>query len=408
MSKFSDYQQNFFSFIWHALFLAFASIFIDVNTVLTSLILNIGGSSIHVGILTGISIGLPMVMQLVFAAFLSGRTRKKPYLILGIYLRVISLAGMGHALSISNSRTPGELLVLIFLWVSLFAISGAFASISYTDLLGKIFIGSQRERFLVFKQFITALGMLISAIVVRYLVVLLPYPDNYALIFFIASGLLLIATFGFLMIKEERVLKPKTQRMIEVLKAIPQLLRSDKNLINYIILINLMSLGLTIIPFYVAFANSLFGLDANRIGNFLLFQFTGMILSTFIWKWVVRHFRFKGLAYCSAVFGSIIPIAAIVLARYGIDVFQWVFFIAGFFISAQMIFIQGMLLEITNNNNRAIYTGISGTLSIAAVLFPLVAGVLIEIFGYSIIFGIVSPLIISSFYFLRNIKCYGH
>jgi MFS family permease len=406
MAKISVYKQNFFSFIWHALFLAFASIFIDVNTVLTSLILNIGGSSIHVGILTGISIGLPVMMQLIFAAFLSGQTRKKPYLILAIYLRVISLAGMGHALSISNSRTPGELLVLIFLWVSLFSISGAFASVSYTDLLGKIFIGSQREKFLVFKQFVTALGMLIAAIVVRYLVVILPYPDNYALIFFIASGLLLIATFGFLMIKEERVLKSQTQGLIEVLKAIPQLLRSDKNLINYIILINLMSLGLTIIPFYVAFANSLFGLDANRIGNFLLFQFTGMILSTFIWNWVARRFRFKGLAYCSAVFGSIIPIAAVVLARYGINAFQWVFFIAGFFISAQMIFIQGMILEITNNNNRAIYTGISGTLSIAAVLFPLVAGILVNIFGYIIIFVMVSPLIMFSLYILRNIKCH--
>jgi hypothetical protein len=44
------YKLNFYAFIWHALFLAFAATFIDVNTVLSSFVLNIGGSSVHVEI----------------------------------------------------------------------------------------------------------------------------------------------------------------------------------------------------------------------------------------------------------------------------------------------------------------------------------------------------------------------
>ena len=141
MSISDNYKRNFYAFIWHALFLAFASTFIDVNTVLASFVLKIGGNSLHVGLLTGIYIGLPMITQLLFAGFLACRSRKKPFLLLGIYLRVLALVGMGHILLIPNSVESGRLMLMVFLWIAVFSISGAFAGISYTDLLGKIFIG---------------------------------------------------------------------------------------------------------------------------------------------------------------------------------------------------------------------------------------------------------------------------
>jgi putative FmdB family regulatory protein len=36
MGNTANYRRNFYAFIWHALFLAFAATFIDVNTVLSS------------------------------------------------------------------------------------------------------------------------------------------------------------------------------------------------------------------------------------------------------------------------------------------------------------------------------------------------------------------------------------
>ncbi len=116
--------------------MAFVSTFVDVNTVLSSFILKIGGSSIHVGMITAISVGLPMITQLLFAGFLSGRSRKKPFLLMGIYIRVFALAGMGFTLSISDSSEPMRLLMMVFLWIGLFSLSGAFAEISYTDVGG--------------------------------------------------------------------------------------------------------------------------------------------------------------------------------------------------------------------------------------------------------------------------------
>ncbi|MBT4365446.1 MAG: MFS transporter [Desulfobacteraceae bacterium] len=405
MSISDNYKRNFYAFIWHALFLAFASTFIDVNTVLASFVLKIGGNSLHVGLLTGIYIGLPMITQLLFAGFLAGRSRKKPFLLLGIYLRVLALVGMGHILLISNSVESGRLMLMVFLWIAVFSISGAFAGISYTDLMGKIFIGSQREKLLIFKQIVSAIGMLISAIAVRHIVTAFAYPENYTIIFFTASIMLFIAAFGFLMIKEKSVDTNNIHSMIYIIRAIPDMLRSDNNLINYIVLINLTSLGITIIPFYVVFSKSIYGFTEYQIGNFLLLQFAGMIVSSIIWNWIAKYYKYKGISFGSILTGSLLPIMAIFLSRYDISVFQWIFFISGFSISAYTIALQGILLEITNNDNRAIYTGISGTLSLATAIFPLIAGALIRICGFNVIFTIISLLILPALLFLKRIKC---
>ena len=400
-----NYKRNFYAFIWHALFLAFVSTFIDVNTVLSSFVLNIGGSSVHVGILTAIYIGLPLITQFLFAGFLSGRSRKKPFLLAGIYLRVLALAGMGYTLSISSSSDLRGLLFMIFLWIGIFAVSGAFAGISYTDLMGKIFIGPQRKNLLIFKQFISATCMLVSAIVVRHMIIVFPYPENYTVIFLTASLLLFIAAFGFLMIKEDSVDADNLSGIITIIKSIPHMLKSDKNLLNYILLINMASLGITIIPFYVVLSKAIYGLGRNQIGNFLLLQFLGMILSSLIWNWVAKRFKFKGIFFGCIIIGSLLPIVVIFFSRYGLGVYQWIFFMAGFSISAYTISLQGILLEISNNDNRAIYAGISGTLSLATAIFPLIAGTLIESYGFTLIFTIISPLVMTSLFFLKRINC---
>jgi MFS family permease len=400
-----NYKRNFYAFIWHALFLAFAATFIDVNTVLSSFVLNIGGSSVHVGMLTAIYIGLPMITQLLFAGFLAGRSRKKPFLLVGIYLRVLALTGMGYTLSISSASDSGRVLFMIFLWIGIFAVSGAFAGISYTDLMGKIFIGDQRKNILIFKQFISATGMLASAIVVRHLIITFPYPENYTVVFLTASLLLFIAAFGFLMIKEDSVDADQLSGMIAIIKSIPRMLKSDRNLLNYILLINMASLGITIIPFYVVLSKSIYGLGRNQIGNFLLLQFLGMILSSLIWNWVAKRFKFKGIFFGYIIIGSLLPIVVIFFSRYGLETYQWIFFIAGFSISAYSISLQGILLEISNNDNRAIYAGISGTLSLTTAIFPLIAGILIESYGFTLIFTIISPLVMTSLFFLKPIKC---
>ncbi len=87
----SQGRSNFRAFMWHSIFLALAISFMDVDTIIPSMMIKAGGSSLQLGILTAIMTGGSSLSQLVFGGFLSGREFKKKFLLLAIHLRVVSL-----------------------------------------------------------------------------------------------------------------------------------------------------------------------------------------------------------------------------------------------------------------------------------------------------------------------------
>ncbi|OLT22768.1 hypothetical protein BJF81_12740 [Ornithinimicrobium sp. CNJ-824] len=162
-------------FFWHAFFLAMTTSFTEINTVMPALVLAAGGGVVAVGALTAVMIGLPLVSQLLFAGFLTTRPRKRPYLLLGIHLRVAALAGA--AWGIAALGTDPRVIGVVFLAMTVFAMSGAFAGVSYTDLVGTLVPSGRRRSFFVRRQVLTTLGLLTSALVVRFLLGSTSFPQ---------------------------------------------------------------------------------------------------------------------------------------------------------------------------------------------------------------------------------------
>ena len=87
--------------------------------------------------------------------------------------------------------------------MTVFSFSGAFANISYTDILGRTIEPSRRKKLLTVKQLISSVGVIASALLVKLILSTLTYPNNYSTLFLLAGGLLAFGTIGFWMIKEE-------------------------------------------------------------------------------------------------------------------------------------------------------------------------------------------------------------
>jgi MFS family permease len=66
---------------------------------------------------------------------------------------------------------------------------------------------------------------------------------------------------------------------------------------------------------------------------------------------------------------------------------------------------SGILLEVTTNENRALYTGLSGAGSILPVIFPFLGGWIITEFGFTIFFILSVLIIFLSFYFIHKLDC---
>ena len=98
-------------------------------------------------------------------------------------------------------------------------------------------------------------------------------------------------------------------------------------------------------------------------------------------------------------------LALVFAARLPLPFFLILFFLSGATLSAQRIAQEGILLEISNETNRTLYTGIIGAFNLTIAIFPLVSGILITLVGYAPVFLVGSLSMITSLYFARQINC---
>jgi len=400
-------QRNFYAFLWHAFWFSFTFAFTDYNTVLPAMIVKAGGASWHIGVLTFITIGFPLISQLIFTPFLASRSSKKPYLLFGINLRVIALAGIGATIFIFTEGSSSLIIFLIYLWMLLFTFSGAFAGLSYTHIVGISFSGNERKLFLVKKQILGAVGMALSAYIVRLVLSQREYPSNYTLLFFMASAMLLLASLGFWILREP-VQRSNTAQIsvFQLTKKIPAILKENRNLLNLIIVANFVSASLILIPFLTGSLKERFTLTGSLVGNLLLFQYAGMIISNAFWNRIVRSRGFKGLLFLTILMVSAIPLFGIlILAISSKPLLYLLFFFIGGGISAYKIGMEGGLLEISTNENRVLFTGVFGAMNIISSVLPLITGFVFHLLPYHTIFIVFSLITFSSIHFLKKMRC---
>jgi len=395
---------NFLSFLWHSTFLALASNFMDVDTIIPSMLIKIGGNSIHLGFLTAIMLGGASLFQLLFAPIISSSPIKKTHLIAGINIRIATLFFIGLMFYFSNNLSSNIIILLIFILITIFSLSGSYANVAYIDIIGKSILAEKRKKFFSIKEIITSTGIFVSAWAVKLLIKKYEYPFNYSLLFTIAAILLFIASLGFWHIKEIKSVKSEKRNFLNFFKLLPSETKKNKNLKNYLFIINTAGIGVGFSPFLILFAKESSPLTYNFIGNILLFKVTGMILASILFYKFSKHLNYKTILTFDIVLGASIPLLALIL-KDAPHIYQFIFVLSGIFISILKISNSGILLEISTNENRTIYAGIAGAGKIFSTLFPLISGVLIYYLSFTTVFIIVSIIIASSYFFIKNLTC---
>jgi len=395
---------NFRSFLWHAVFLALASSFMDVDTIIPSMLVKAGGNSVLLGFLTAIMLGGSSIFQLIFAPILSKNSLKLKYLLLGINFRIVALLLMSAMFFFSQSLKGDTIILLIFVLISIFSFSGSYSNVSYIDILGKSVREEIRKKFFSIKEIIVSLGVFLSAIVVRDLLKRFDYPYNYSLLFIIAGVLLLIASLGFWNLREIHSINPVKRNIIDFFKLIPGEIRRNQNLKYYLLTINTLGIGKGFLPFLILFAKDNFDLSYKFIGNILLFRISGMLLASFVFYKLSKKINYRTLLVIAVIIGSVIPVLALSLSDNQIY-YQFIFILSGIFVSLFKMSNSGILLDISTNENRTIYAGIAGAGKIFSTIFPLLAGLLIFYIRYTAVFIIVSVIILLSYFFVRKLNC---
>jgi len=396
-------RNNYFCFLWHASFLALTQNFMDVDTIIPAMMIDAGGTSLHIGLLTAILVGGGKLSQLLFAPFLSNKPYKKNLLLGGINARIISLAGIG-LLFVLSAAIPDALIILsIFLLIFLFSVSGGFANINYTDILGKSIMDTRRKRFFSIMQIVSSLGVLISAYFARRILRTQPYPGNYTLLFFIASVLLGLASLGFWRIREVFAENLKIKNFMEFVQITRNEFKTNKRLASYLLLINTQGIALVLMPFLILYAKQVFGADSQNIGNYLLLKVLGGVMTGSIMFYFARIIRYQYILYSTSLLALLISVFILIFP--GEILFPYIFLFGGLVYAFHRIAVSGVLLEVTTNKNRALYTGLPGAGNILPTLFPLLGGWIVKHFGFSPFFLIVVITLLISFYYIYRLDC---
>ncbi|NCD20566.1 MAG: MFS transporter, partial [Actinobacteria bacterium] len=381
--------------------------FTEVNTVMPALILEAGGTEVAVGVLTAIMLGLPLITQLVFAGFLHTRERKKPYLLLAINLRVLALGAAAVGIALYGTGTM--IIPIVFAAMTVFALSGAFAGVSYTELVGNLVRTANRRTFFVRRQVITTLGLLASAIVTRFLLGAAAFPDGYVLLFAMAAAFLFVATGGFWALHEppldEEAARP-TGGVVAAIRQAPAMLRADQNLRSLILVANLVALGFTSIPLVTALAHRSYALDSATVGTFVLIQIGGMLAANVVWNRLVRRGGFRLVLQVELVLiAALFPLALLVSAVAPLWTYALLYLVTGAIISGQKIAIEGALVQISPDGKRALYAGVFGAANLGAAVMPLLTGVLVGVLGFPAVFLGAAAVALLALVPVRTLAC---
>ena len=395
-------KRNYRAFLWHAAFLAIASAFMDVDTIIPSMLINAGGTSVHIGILTAILIGGTRLSQLFFAPFINSKSKKKGLLITGIYLRIAALVGVAVVFFFEQSISSWIIIGLIFLFMTSFSLGGAFATVSYTDILGKSILEELRKSFFSMRQIISSTGTLFSAWLAGYVLKHFEYPNNYLAVFAIAAVALTVASLGFWKVKETKV--EKTDETRGFWKAIFHELKSNKRLNWYLLLTNTLGLNYAILPFILLLGKTNAGLSNEFVGNLLLTKMAGLIVAGLFIFFFSKKIKYDTILKISLGLGLIFPLIAWTY-QHQMTAYYITFFIGGLYGSLFVVSSNGILLEISKANNRSIYAGISGAGNILPTLIPIIAGMAISTLGFDLFFISVLFITISSAFFIYKLNC---
>lgn len=380
-------------FLWHGAFLALTMAMIEPNTVLPSLLTELSDNTALFGVAYSLLLGAPLAFNLLFSRFQQRFARKKKFLLIGIYARSASFAGLAAVTWFSAALGPPLTLTLFLALLFVFSASGGFAGIAYTDLIGKTIPSPERAPLFAWRQIAGGVAGLLGALVVGWLFSpqSLTYPLNYSVALLIGAAGLLVGAFGFWAVQEPEPAAAATPPARGSLwKDVAEVLKTDRRFFRFVVLENITALSLMVLPFYMVFVQREFPGATASLGLFVFAQTAGALLSNFAWAAFSQRFGSRTVMRVCIALGATLPVVAWGLSFTGPAWFALLFFLVGFVVSGRNIGFEPYLLEIAPASQRALYLGIRGTLNVLMVFLPLAGGLFIQWLGFLPTFGVVT------------------
>jgi MFS family permease len=367
---------------------------VDSATVVASLVNQLTANVFAVGAASAV-LRLGWLLPQLVVGFLAQRaTRRMPYYVFGAFGRAGCLAGIALLLWFGAGQ-PVALTAALFLalW-TLYAFVSGIVAVPYNDIVGRSIPSGARSRMLAWRFFGGGLFALAVAAIIHRLLEELPLLPAYALIFALASALMLLSSALFVSAGEPPLAAGQSAPAMDrtakgFLEQGWRTLRDDGRFRMFLYTQWLGGATQMALPFYVLAASRL-GIGAADVAILLGAQTIGSLASNPLWGWVGDGHGKLRLLQSVTVLRLLPPLGALALLGLGgpagLIGFAALFVVIGALVNGMTIGYLGYLMEISPDDRRPAYSAYFNALASPAALLPLRGAVLVRFIAIEAVF----------------------
>ena len=285
--------------------------------------------------------------------------------------------------------------------ITILSLSGAFANISYADILGKSINEDKRKLFFSTKQILAGIVVLLSAFLAKRVLSSAEYPVNYAYMFFAGALLLFIASGGFWNIKENIPSTLKISGFKDFIRILRSELKENKRLAYFLGFINTQGIIISFLPFVMLYAKETLNTQSQDTGNFLLYKVFGIVIISLMVFFSSKKIKYNPLLYVNVILSVVVITITLLVGDE--HTLRYIFILGGIIYSLYSITMNGLLLEVSDKENRALYTGFAGAGNILPAISPLSGGLIINWLGFRPFFLLFMIIVLMSVYFIQKL-----
>ncbi len=403
-----DTTWNFSVGLWDITFITLGISFISRETVVPVLVSQLTDSKLVIGLIPAMwSLGL-YLPQLLTANWAESMPYKKPFvMVIGFFLERLPYLLIGLAILFFAVESPTVALVAVLVGIGMASTGAGLGTPPWLDMIAKVIPVRRRGIWLGLGHGLGQLMGVVGAYFVGRILVSRAFPGNFALLFFIAFGFVVVSWMGLAATREpvSEVTK-KTVPLIRYLGRVTTVLKRDINYRRYLISKSMVNLGGMSAGFFAVYGTEMFALDGRGVGLLTAVLVGTQAVLNPLCGLLADRVGHKTVLAGAALFVVVAPLSALIVGSAAADgatagsimspfalgtvpiglVVTFVFL--GTFLAADHTSSLPIILEFSAPEDRPTYIGMTNTL-LAPILIgaPILGGWLAGALGYIAMFG---------------------
>lgn len=375
----------------------FVDALIAPSLTLALFVTELGGSSFLVGLLAAIYNGGWFLPQFLVSHRIQQLDLKVPLYRRAAYVRIVCWFLICVATFVLGENNPTLLLLLFFGLFVIYSFTAGFAGNAFMTVVAKIIPVQTRGSFFAWREF-TGTGMGLFA---GYLIAValspergLVFPTNFGLLFVAALGAIGAGLLLFCQVREPREeITRESVSLLEQFRAARVIVRENHTFRRYLATRFILAAGDLATPFYAIYAINRLGAPASIVGLYIGLTTLAALVSTPLLSHLSDRRKLNWVLVTAAAATPIIPLVALVFTLSGAGdsvavAFGLVFIVYGVGRTAANIAFPTYLLNLAPPETRPLYIGFTNTLLGIATFIPIIGGIVLDLFGFTLLFVI--------------------